>query len=81
MVDGSTVSPHEIERMQIWPDEWPVMWAKNNTDPGLKRIVVSVPALYWHVKELATRLASDTQALLTAFDLRKRRRVASAKNT
>jgi hypothetical protein len=81
MVDGATAAPDEIERMQEWPEQWPVMWAKTSKQPGPKRIVVSVAALYWHVKELATRLAYDDDGLRQTLELRKRRRVRDGRTS
>jgi hypothetical protein len=38
-------------------------------------VAVSAPALYWHVKRLASDLAADDALLAEALQLRKRRRV------
>ena len=74
MKDWARPSAPELEERSDWPDKrWPVMWAEHAH--GKRRIVVSDLALYWHVKRLATDLASDQACLRTALQLRKRRRV------
>jgi hypothetical protein len=68
-----TKTPDELEAMTNWPERWPVMFVKPKDWPGPPRFVVSLPALYWHVKELAWRMASDDQLLKDALTLRKKK--------
>lgn len=75
MYDGTTATPDQLEGIAQWPERWPVMWAKSHKQPGPKRIVVSVAALYWHVKQLAWQMATDRTMLQRAVILRKNRRV------
>ncbi len=74
MIDRkTTLSPDEVEIMTSWPVRWPVMFAKPMDWPGRPRFVVSLPALYWHVKELAWRMAVDEELLNEALQLRKKK--------
>lgn len=68
-----TLNPEQVEAMPTWPERWPVMFAKPVHWSGPPRFVVSLPALYWHVKELAWRLALDNELLSKALQLRKRK--------
>jgi hypothetical protein len=71
--DNSTISPDRLEQLETWPPDSPVMWVKPRSAPGKRRIVVSMPALYWHVKALARSLAKDSSAIRAALEHRKRR--------
>lgn len=75
MRDDTILTPDQIEAIDEWPAQRPVMWAKPNHKAGPKRIIVAVPALYWQVKRLAIRLATDEELLKHALQLRKKRRV------
>jgi hypothetical protein len=66
---------NEIDGLTDWNPRWPVIWAKQKTEPGPRRFVVSAPALYWHTKWLVSDLATDEGVLASALELRKRRRV------
>ena len=68
-----TMSPDEPEAMTTWPALWPVMFVKPEDWPGPPRFVVSLPALYWHVKELAWRMAEDDELLTKALQVRKKK--------
>lgn len=73
--DRSTPTPDELETMAEWNPKWPVVWAKEASEPGPRRFVVSAPALFWHVKRLTAALSSDEAILRSAASLRRRRRV------
>lgn len=75
MRDWAKPSAEELETLIDWPEKWPVVFRKPKPENGDRRFVVSVPALYWHVKQLAAGLAGDAAILREAVELRKKRRV------
>ena len=52
----------ELESMTSWNPEWPVLWAETPAGKQTKSLKLSVPALYWHVKDMVLKLATDTTA-------------------
>lgn len=72
MRDRKRLTPDEVEAIDDWPEHWPVMWTKGKDEPGKRRLVVALPALYWHVKRLARTMALDEDMLMGALQLRKR---------
>jgi hypothetical protein len=75
MRDRTLLTPDDVEAVVDWPECWPIMWAKGKDEPGKRRLVVALPALYWHVKRLARTMALDEQMLKAALQLRKRGKV------
>jgi hypothetical protein len=74
MVDGTTMSPDDVEAIEVWDRKWPIMWDKPAAaSPGW--IVLSTLALYWHVKRLTFDLATDPTVIETAVKNRHRRRI------
>lgn len=72
--DGTLPDADAVDQATNWDKKSPVMWAKSVEEGGSPRIVVSAPALYWHVKRLAADLASDTDVLSRALVARRARR-------
>jgi hypothetical protein len=73
MRDRSVPTIDGLESVDEWPENWPVIWETP------QRLVVSVLALYWHVKQLTTDLANDADLLRIGFENYTRRRVQADK--
>lgn len=54
MRDRKRLTPDEVEAIDEWPEHWPIIWAKGKDEPGKRRLVIALPALYWHVKRART---------------------------
>jgi hypothetical protein len=74
MIDGTTMTPDEVDAVEVWDRKWPIMWDQA-AGANAGRIVVSTLALYWHVKRLTFDLATDPAIFQSAVKNRPRRKV------
>lgn len=68
---GHKPTADELESMPTWNLQWPVLWAEVPEGKTAKSLKLSVPALYWYVKKLVMRLASDASVHAHAIAHRK----------
>lgn len=64
MQTGRATEPiaDELESMTAWNPAWPVLWSEVPKGKQSKSLKLSVPALYWHVKDMVSRLGTDCAA-------------------
>jgi hypothetical protein len=68
---GEIPTADKVESIETWDPECPVIWAEIPKGQQSKSLKLSVPALYWHVKDMVRRLAHDGAAHCFAVNHRK----------
>jgi hypothetical protein len=74
MIDGTVLTPDQVDAVQEWNPKWPIMWARTD-DAEPHRLVLSTTALYWHVKHLTLDLATNAAIINDAVINRPRRKI------